>query len=449
ITGSPITSLEAGDSSDAITGTYTITQDDMDAGGVTNSALATAKGPEGNDITDTSGTTNENDTPTVTTFTQTPTVALIKSAVVSGTGTLGDEITYTFTVENTGNTTLTNVVVTDPMVGLTITGSPITSLEAGDSSDAITGTYTITQDDMDAGGVTNSALATAKGPEGNDITDTSGTTNENDTPTVTTLDQNPGIALVKSAVVSGTGTLGDVITYIFTIENTGDTTLNNVIITDQMVGLMFRGSPITSLAPDATTLTMATYTITQDDIDAGGVTNSALATAQDPEGNDITDTSGTTNENDTPTVIVASVQPDFTPTIDIDDLIFLSAGDTKDFVVHISEIKSAPSVGQVVLTITKGKAFLITYGAATSTSSGVSVNNSDWIITENSFSITMTLKPGVIINANTFSSIGFTIKRESDIPTQTTQPITVTIENGSGLDSENSNNTYNTVVKAQ
>ncbi|TLP70545.1 ice-binding family protein, partial [Maribacter sp. ACAM166] len=205
ITGSPITSLEVGASSSAIKGTYTITQNDIDEGSVTNSALATAKGPEGNDITDTSGTTNENDTPTVTTFTQTPTVALVKTASVSGTGTLGDVITYTFRVENTGNTTLTNVVVTDPMVGLTITGSPITSLEAGDSSDAITGTYTITQDDMDAGGVTNSALATAKGPEGNDITDTSGTTNENDTPTVTTFTQTPTVALIKSAVVSGTG----------------------------------------------------------------------------------------------------------------------------------------------------------------------------------------------------------------------------------------------------
>jgi hypothetical protein len=46
----------------------------------------------------------------------------VKTAAVGGTGKVGDVITYTF-VTNTG-TTLTNVIVTDPMV-LTITGNPI------------------------------------------------------------------------------------------------------------------------------------------------------------------------------------------------------------------------------------------------------------------------------------------------------------------------------------
>jgi hypothetical protein len=42
-------------------------------------------------------------------------------------------ITYTFAVTNTGNTTLTNVVVTDPMIGLTITGNPIATLQVRSS----------------------------------------------------------------------------------------------------------------------------------------------------------------------------------------------------------------------------------------------------------------------------------------------------------------------------
>ncbi|MGH1438276.1 MAG: DUF7507 domain-containing protein, partial [Lewinella sp.] len=48
---------------------------------------------------------------------QTPAIALIKTSSVGGTGAVGDVITYTFTVENTGNVTLSNISVTDPLVG--------------------------------------------------------------------------------------------------------------------------------------------------------------------------------------------------------------------------------------------------------------------------------------------------------------------------------------------
>ena len=375
-------------------------------------------------------------------------VALVKTASVGGTGALGDVITYTFTVTNTGSTALTNVVVTDPMVGLIITGSPIASLAAGASSSVITGTYTITQTDIDAGSVTNSATATSD--EG--ATDISGTANDNDTPTITTITQTPAVALVKTASVGGAGSLGDVITYIFAVTNTGNATLTNVVVTDPMVGLIITGSPIASLAPGTIAIAVGTYTITQTDIDAGSVTNSATVTSDEGA----TDTSGTANDNDTPTVTATPTPipalPDFTPATDIDALVFLSSAPTKDFVVNISEIGGAPSDGQVVLKIPKLSAFTITYGAATSTSNvngGVSVNNNDWVITEDSLFITMTLKAGVIIGANTFSAIGFSITLNSNVPTQTSQPITVTIVNGSGLDSQNNNNTINTVVKAQ
>jgi hypothetical protein len=443
ITGSPIASLAVGASSSAITGTYAITQANIDAGGVTNSATATSN--EG--ATDISGTTNTNDLSTLTTITRTPAVALVKTASVSGSGILGDVITYTFTVTNTGNTTLTNIVVTDPMVGLIITGSPIASLAPGASSAAITGSHTITQANIDAGSVTNSATATANG-----VSDISGTTNTNNTATVTTLTQTPAVALVKTASVSGTGILGNVITYIFTVKNTGNVTLTNINITDPLVGLVITGIPIAALAPGATAIAMATYTITQANITTGSVTNSATVTTA----NGVSDISGTANDNNTPTV-TATPTPipavaDFTLTIDIDGVVFLSAAPTKDFVVNISEIGGAPSAGQVVVKIPKQSAFTITYGAATSTSNvsgGVSVNNNNWTITENSSFITMTLKAGVTIGANTISAIGFSITLKSNVPTQTTQPITATIVNGSGSDGVHYNNTYNTIVKAQ
>ena len=155
---------------------------------------------------------------------------------------------------------------------------------------------------------------------------------------------------------------------------------------------------------------------------------------------------------DNATVWVTVIANDFTPTIDIDSVVFLTAGSTKDFVVNVSEILGKPSVSQVIVKIPKQSAFTISYGANTITSNvfgGVTVNNNDWLITESTLFITMTLKPGVVIGASTFSRIGFTIALKPSIPAQTWQPITATIVNGSGGDSLNSNNTYNTVVKAQ
>jgi hypothetical protein len=55
------------------------------------------------------------------------------------------------------------------MVGLTITGNPIATLAASNST--IKGTYTTK--DIDAGKVVNTALATAKDPKGNSVTDIS------------------------------------------------------------------------------------------------------------------------------------------------------------------------------------------------------------------------------------------------------------------------------------
>jgi hypothetical protein len=142
--------------------------------------------------------------------------------------------------------------------------------------------------------------------------------------------------------------------------------------------------------------------------------------------------------------------PDFTPTIDIEGLVFLFANDTKDFIVNISEIKDEPSDGQVVVEIIKGDAFLITAKSnITIGGNTVTTNNDDWTIVEGQSFITMTLNTDAIIGANLFSSIGFEIKRNEGVPTQTTQSITVTIVNESGGDSYNNNNTYNTVVQAQ
>ncbi|MFL9832391.1 gliding motility-associated C-terminal domain-containing protein, partial [Flavobacterium sp. ST-87] len=289
VSGGPIATLAVGAiDTTTFTASHAITQDDINNGIVYNLALATAKDPKGQDITATSTDPTpctscpiKEDCPecTITELTQSPNIALVKTASVSGTAALGDVITYTFTVTNTGNTTLTNIVVTDPLPDLTITGSPIALLEVGASSSVIKGTYTIKQADIDAANVTNSALAIAKDPKGNDVTDISGTTVENDNPTITILTQNPGLEIIKTANTENYSSVGDIINYTIQVKNTGNVTLYSIAVTDPLTGL---NTTIESLAPGASQEFNENHIATQIDRENGSVTNTAQANGFTP-----------------------------------------------------------------------------------------------------------------------------------------------------------------------
>jgi len=143
--------------------------------------------------------------------------------------------------------------------------------------------------------------------------------------------------------------------------------------------------------------------------------------------------------------------PDFTPANDIDALSFPNNGSTRDLVVNIQEILNTPNLGSVVFRVRKLTAFNITYNPVANSANvfgGKTVNNNDWIFTENAFFITCTLKPGVIISGFGVSPVGFTITRKVGIPVNTSQNITVTIEDASGGDSNSANNSVVTTITA-
>ncbi|WP_230146720.1 cadherin-like domain-containing protein, partial [Pedobacter sp. Bi126] len=84
----------------------------------------------------------------------------------------GDRINYTFVVTNTGTVPVTNIIVSD--ANATISGGPIASLAVGASDNStFTGFHTLTQAEIDNGGVFNVATATGKDPKNNNITTTS------------------------------------------------------------------------------------------------------------------------------------------------------------------------------------------------------------------------------------------------------------------------------------
>ncbi|MDP5359464.1 MAG: hypothetical protein NWR52_04850, partial [Paracoccaceae bacterium] len=101
----------------------------------------------------------------------------------------------------------------------------------------IEATYAITLDDLDAGEVVNTANVVGTDPFGRQPTDVSGTAFDNDIDTTTTLPVAPGISLVKTAVLDSAGDptrVGDTITYSFTITNTGNVRLFDVLLTDPL-----------------------------------------------------------------------------------------------------------------------------------------------------------------------------------------------------------------------
>ena len=96
-------------------------------------------------------------------------------------------------------------------------------------------------------------------------------------PTTYLVVPNPEIEIIKaisSITDNGDGYTGsgDILTYSFTVTNTGNVTLSDISVTDtSLPGLALVGTPIAMLSPTEvnTTNYTASYILTQADIDAG------------------------------------------------------------------------------------------------------------------------------------------------------------------------------------
>ena len=238
---------------------YVVTQADVDAGSVDNSATASGTPPYGPPVVSPPSTTT---TPTPN---PAPGLSLVKSAAITddanddGKAGVGDEVTFTFHVENTGNVTLSGITVADQLVApagpaVSVT-CPVTTLAPGAQMDCTSSAYVVTQADVDAGSVDNRATASGTPPTGPPVVTPPSTTT---TPTPAT----PALTLVKSAAITkdvngdDLAGVGDEITFTFTIENTGSVTLTEVDVDDELVAPAGPEvaviCPSTTLAPGAT-----------------------------------------------------------------------------------------------------------------------------------------------------------------------------------------------------
>jgi len=184
-----------------------VTQADVDAGSVTNTATVSGDDPTESPVSMTGSVTVTAD--------QTESLAFTKTASPSGSVAVGDVITYTMTATNDGTVTIDDVTVTDPMAGLSaLDCSPGqgTTLAPGDSM-TCTATYTVTDQDAARGGVENTASVSGDGTDGHPASNASTAI----VPTSTSAD----VSMVKKL----DSLSGDTATWRITVSNAGTAAL--------------------------------------------------------------------------------------------------------------------------------------------------------------------------------------------------------------------------------
>ncbi len=269
-----------------LTAPYSLTQADIDAGQVLNTAEVSA--------TTSMKTVLLASASATVPVPQAPALALAKiSSLNLGPDTIagvGDVVTFTFVLSNTGNTTLNNVTLTDTLPGLSLSFTPFDNFAPTDTR-TITGTYALNQNDIDAGKVENQAFASGIPTNGgspipNVLSDDPITPAPLDK-TVTKIPQAPKIALIKQvdnvADSNGNGMqdVGDTVTYKFSVKNVGNTKLLNIYVQDRDAAVVETPDPsvptgVTLAAGvEDTTTFKATYVLTQADADRGYYDNTA------------------------------------------------------------------------------------------------------------------------------------------------------------------------------
>jgi uncharacterized repeat protein (TIGR01451 family) len=272
----PASSL-APNASTTCTAAHTVTQADLDAGKIVNTATVTGTPPGGSAIPLVSSL------PVTINATQTPAIKIVKSTTAANYNTVGQSIPYSFLVSNTGNVTISAVTVTD---GKTSGVSCAATTLAPGTSTTCTGVHTVTLADLDAGSILNTASVVATPPTGGPMAPTS--SNTISVPAV----KSPSLSIIKSSSSTSFSTVGQSVPYTFTVKNTGNVTMSSITVTDAGVGTIT--CTLTSIAPGAASTCTATHTVTLSDLNAGSLVNTASATGTPPGGSPIAPVSSNT-----------------------------------------------------------------------------------------------------------------------------------------------------------
>ena len=268
--------LAAGDS---VTVSFSVLVDSVTAlPAVENSALvsfthAVSNLPSGS-MSNTTSTPVAADSPGLTIVTS----GSVNLASHQSAATVGDAITWSYVVENTGDVPLSSVFIVDPEGG-TVSCSP-TSLSVGESA-TCTGTATrvVTEADLAAGSVSNGATAMGTPPYGAEpVASTESVAIVNTVMIAPSIDVSVAHDNLTSPGSNAPASAGDRLRARFVVTNTGNSMLDAITIFDPVFGSVT--CVVSTLGPGESTTCAADalYVVTAQDAVAGVVSRTITAT---------------------------------------------------------------------------------------------------------------------------------------------------------------------------
>ncbi len=187
-------------------------------------------------------------------------------------GQTGQQITFTYVIKNTGNTTLgpDQFKVTDNLIANQPFNCGVANTTlAPNTTTTCSAIYTITSADLNANSITSVASASGGGAGASQAVNTTVTKNAQT------------LTLTTSANPTGYEQAGQQITFTYVIKNSGTTNLGpaQFTVSDGLIGpTPFNcGVANTTLAPNATATCSAIYTVTASDMNAASIANNATA----------------------------------------------------------------------------------------------------------------------------------------------------------------------------
>ncbi len=221
-------------------------------------------------LTDTSTGLSDSATVVITYVNVEPELQITKTSETQSFNASGTTIKYLISVQNSGNITLENVKISDPLTGLS---DSIAKLMPGEKIDFTT-SYTVKQTDMDIGKIVNTVKAEGTVPGGQTINRT-GELQINGV-------QIAQLEIEKTADLTEVEIgMNDVIGYVIRVYNTGNVTLEDVLVKDPLTGFSVT---IPLLIPGESQTFNTTYKVKSADIGKKQIVNVAEASARSSSG---------------------------------------------------------------------------------------------------------------------------------------------------------------------